>query len=67
MEKFEAPQIQTEIFQSWPLEAQQYIEALQSFIQTQLIELQAQINQNSQNSSKPPSSDPVMGTLGIRL
>ena len=58
MEKFEVPQIQAETLQSWPREAQEYILTLQAFFQAQIAELKAQIEQNSQNSSKPPSSDP---------
>jgi hypothetical protein len=61
MEKFEIPQIQAEILQSWPFEARQYIGVLQTYLQnlqTEVAELQAQLAQNSQNSSKPPSSDP---------
>ena len=61
MEKFEAPQIQVEILQALPKEAQEYIVALQTYLQNlqaQIVELQAQLNQNSQNSSKPPSTDP---------
>jgi transposase len=61
MEKFEAPQIQPEIVQSWPPEAQEYFVVLQTYLQnlqTQIVELQSQLNTNSQNSSKPPSSDP---------
>src|SRR5438067_1219634 len=61
MEKFEVPQIQAEILQSLPKEVQEYLAALQIYLQNlqnQIIELQVQLNQNSQNSSKPPSSDP---------
>src|SRR3954466_4118306 len=61
MEKFEVPQIQAEILRSLPIEVQEYCAALQTYLQNlqnQVIELQAQLDQNSQNSSKPPSSDP---------
>jgi transposase len=61
MSKHEVPQIKAEILQSWPLEAQEYILALQTYLQTlqtQIAELTNQLNQNSQNSSRPPSSDP---------
>jgi transposase len=60
MSKNEVPQIQAEILQSWPLEAQEYIAALQTYLQTlqtQIAELKNQLNQNSQNSSQPPSAD----------
>jgi transposase len=61
MNKFEVPQIQAQIVQSLPIEVQEYILALQTYVQslqTQIAELTNQLNQNSQNSSKPPSSDP---------
>jgi hypothetical protein len=61
MSKNEVPQIQAEIIQSWPLEAQEYFAALQTYLQnlqTQISELTQQLNADSQNSSRPPSSDP---------
>ena len=58
MSKLEPPKIPPQILESWPREAQEYILALQAFFQAQIAELQGQIEQNSQNSSKPPSSDP---------
>src|SRR6478672_6226279 len=61
MSKHEVPQIKAEILQSWPLEAQEYILVLQTYLQTlqtQIAELTNQLNQNSQNSGRPPSSDP---------
>lgn len=61
MNKNEVPQIPLEVLQSWPNETQVYVAALQTYLQslqTQIVELKAQLNQNSQNSSKPPSSDP---------
>ena len=60
MSKNEAPQIKAEILQSWPLEAQEYVLTLQTYLQelqTQVAELTNQLNQNSQNSSQPPSAD----------
>lgn len=59
MSKNEVPQIKVEILQSWPFEAQEYILALQTYLQelpTQVAELKNQLNQNSQNSSQPPSA-----------
>ena len=60
MSKNELPQIKVEIVQSWPLEAQEYFAALQTYLQelqTQVAQLTQQLNQNSQNSSQPPSAD----------
>lgn len=62
MEKFEVPQIQVELLHSLPKEVQEYILTLQKLLETlvtQNQELSIQITQNSQNSSKPPSSDPT--------
>lgn len=61
MNKVEEPQIPLPVLQTLPQEAQGYILALQTFVQTlqtQIAELKAQLAQNSQNSSKPPSADP---------
>ncbi len=58
MSKLEPPKILPQILESWPREAQEYIMALQAFFQTQIADLQAQLAQNSQNSSRPPSADP---------
>ena len=57
MSKNEKPQISAEVLASWPKEAQDYLVALQTYFQTQLDELKTRLDQNSQNSSKPPSSD----------
>lgn len=60
MEKFEVPQIQAEILQTLPKEVQEYILNLQKMLEMLIIQNQQllqQLNQNSQNSSKPPSSD----------
>ena len=60
MEKFEVPEIQAELLHSLPKEVQEYILTLQKLLQTlvtQNQELTHQLNQNSQNSSRPPSSD----------
>src|SRR5436853_7626020 len=61
MDKFEVPQIQAELLHSLPKEVQEYILTLQKLLEslvTQNQELSLQIAQNSQNSSKPPSTDP---------
>lgn len=61
MDKLELPQIPAQVLQSWPKEAQQYVAASQTLLHqlvTQLNELQSKLEQNSHNSSKPPSSDP---------
>jgi transposase len=65
MSKPQAPEILPEVFQAWPKEAQEHIIALQIYhqaqfdeLKAQLDELKARLSQNSQNSSKPPSSDP---------
>jgi transposase len=61
MDKFEVPQIQAELLHSLPKEVQEYILTLQKLLETlvtQNQELSIQIAQNSQNSSKPPSTDP---------
>jgi transposase len=61
MNEFEVPQIPAELLQSWPKEAQDFIGQLQTLLllqHSQLLELKARLDQNSQNSGKPPSSDP---------
>lgn len=61
MQKIEAPQIQAEILQSLPKEVQEYILSLQNLLETLITQnqqLSLQVGHNSQNSSKPPSSDP---------
>lgn len=65
MSEFEAPQLPDEIWQNLPPAVQQYIELLQTHfqhqitaLQAQIIQLQTHLDQNSQNSSKPPSADP---------
>jgi transposase len=61
MSKFEVPQISAEVLQSWPKEAQAYINDLQTLLEQLLAQNQqllARLNQDSQNSSKPPSTDP---------
>jgi hypothetical protein len=59
MNKNEAPQIQVEILQTLPVGVQEYIMALQKLLERQVSQnqdLANQLAQNSQNSSKPPSS-----------
>ena len=51
MEKVELP---SEIVEKLPTEVRLYI----AYLENQLAELKAQLGQHSQNSSKPPSSDP---------
>lgn len=65
----EIPKLSDEIRASLPLEVQSYIAALEvalpalqaqiETLQAQVSELQARTRQNSQNSSRPPSSDPL--------
>jgi transposase len=49
----EKPQLPAEILEKIPEEVRTYI----GYLESQIAELQARLNQNSQNSSKPPSSD----------
>jgi transposase len=61
MDKLELPQIPSEVLQNCPKQVQEYVAALQTIVGqlvTQLSELQSKLDQNSQNSSKPPSADP---------
>lgn len=65
MNELEILHIPAQVLQSWPKEAQDYLTLLQTHYQTQIkalqaqiVELQARLDQNSQNSGKPPSSDP---------
>jgi transposase len=62
------PVLRHEVWEWTPPEAQAYIRALEAHVKTltsmvhtlqeQVTTLQAQLNQTSQNSSRPPSSDP---------
>src|SRR5881296_2127696 len=62
------PALSHEVWERTPPEAQAYIRALEARVETlasmvhafqeQVCTLQAQLNQTSQNSSRPPSSDP---------
>ncbi len=51
----EKPQRPTELLQTLPAQIQLYI----TYLENRLLELEARLNQNSQNSSKPPSADPL--------
>lgn len=64
MSQEQVPQISPQVLPTWPKEAQEYIALLQTHLQTQiralqveLNQLQARLDQNSQNSSRPPSCD----------
>jgi transposase len=52
------PPIPDELWQQIPPTAQAAILALIQQYEQRLAELEARLNQNSTNSSKPPSSDP---------
>jgi transposase len=56
----ELPKLPAELREQLPPEAQAYLQALEAqvaWLQEEVEKLKAQINQNSQNSSRPPSSD----------
>src|SRR5215471_16506942 len=52
------PPIPDELWQQIPLAAQAAIRGLVQRYEQRLADLEARLNQNSTNSSKPPSSDP---------
>lgn len=55
------PSLPEEILESLPVEVRghiAYLEVQLKFLEGKIAELEARLNQNSQNSSKPPSSDP---------
>src|SRR5436305_14013435 len=54
MEK-EKPLRPTELLQTLPADIQLYI----TYLENRLVDLETRLNQNSQNSSKPPSADPL--------
>src|SRR5438477_13060779 len=55
------PSLPTEVFDRLPPEAQVYVRALEAYVaalEGRVAALEARLNQDSSNSSKPPSSDP---------
>src|SRR6185312_3494154 len=53
------PPIPESLWNTIPPEAQAAVLALLGSLEKRIAELEARLNQNSTNSSKPPSSDPI--------